>query len=176
MAVEVAGLLGWLAVRQGDLVATVYGDAAGQHGLPVKSGELHLERCLDAVFDATTPDAAPADLVGLLRFVARSVRRRAIVLVVCDETHASPELDAALRRLAVQHELLVVTVGDVDPVEVPRGVGSLHDLDAGSALPAWLRGDRRLHEQLLEARAADGARLHERLAALGIVHEHVGET
>ena len=80
-----AGLLGWLAVRQGDFVGVAHGDAGGQHGLPVRSGELHLERCLEAVHEAIRPEAAASDLVALLRFVARTVRRRTILLVVCDE-------------------------------------------------------------------------------------------
>src|SRR3954467_15844257 len=67
LAIEVAGLLGWLAVRQGDLVGAAYGDAEGAVTLPARSGELHLERCLTAIHDAITPDGAEGDLAGLLR-------------------------------------------------------------------------------------------------------------
>ncbi len=176
LAVEVAGLLGWLAVRQGDFVAVAWGDADAQHGLPPRSGELHLERCLSAVHDATRPDAGATDLPALLRHVARTVRRRTILLVVCDEEDAPPELTAALRRLVVQHEVLLVTVGDIDPVAVPVTSPAARDIDSERALPAWLRGDVRLMEELADARRDARSTFHSRVAAVGVVHEHVAES
>ncbi len=175
LAVEVAGLLGWLAVRQGDFVAAAWGDAAAQHGLPARTGELHLERCLASVHDAVRPDAAPTDLVALLRYVARTVRRRTILLVVCDEEEATPELTAALRRLVVQHEVHLVTVGDIDPVAVPVPAPAARDVDGDRALPTWLRGDARLIEELRVSRLDARQSFHTRVAALGVVHEHVAE-
>ncbi len=38
IAVELAGLVGWLASRQADLVGVVYGDAGDQRSLPPKGG------------------------------------------------------------------------------------------------------------------------------------------
>ena len=67
LAVFVAGVVGWLAVRHGDFVAAAYGDAAGQRYLAPSGGELGLERALAGVHDATRPDAAAADLEAVLR-------------------------------------------------------------------------------------------------------------
>jgi uncharacterized protein (DUF58 family) len=173
LAVEVAGMVGWLAVRQGDLVGAVYGDAVEQHGLPARSGEVHLERCLDGVHTAIRPDGPASDLVSVLRYVARTVRRRTILLVVCDEEEATPELTALLRRLLVQHEVLLVTVGDIDPVAVPLDSPGSLDLDLPGTLPSWLRGDLELMGELEAARAATKERFHRSVAGLGIAHEHV---
>src|SRR5436190_13304516 len=60
LAVFVAGLVGWLAVRHGDFVAAAYGDDAHQHLRPPASGETALERVLGETFDATTPTSAPS--------------------------------------------------------------------------------------------------------------------
>jgi uncharacterized protein (DUF58 family) len=171
LAVEVAGLLGWLATRQGDLVGTVYGDATGFHALPARSGELHLERCLSAVHDAIRLKGPDGDLVGLLGHVARTVRRRALVLVVCDEEESSAGLDAALRRLAVQHEVLVASIGDVDPVALPEGLRA-HDLDTGRRFPAWLREDAELTRELAEARATTEAAFRAALVRTRVTHEY----
>ncbi len=176
LAIEVAGLLGWLAVRQGDFVAAAWGDAAAQHGLPARTGELHLERCLASVHDAVHPDAAGTDLVALLRYVARTVRRRTILLVVCDEEDVTPELTSALRLLVVQHEVHLVTVGDVDPAAVPGRTVPAHDLDTDRSLPDWVRGDTLLMEELRLARLDARTSFHSRIAALGVTHEHVTET
>ena len=100
LAVMVAGVVGYLATRHGDLVAGVYGDAAGQPYLTPSGGELGLERILAGVHDATRPDAAASDLEAVLRFVARTVRRRTILVVVADDLHHHdrPRLGAAPAR------------------------------------------------------------------------------
>ena len=172
-ALEVAGLVGWLATRQADLVGVVYGDAAQQHALPPRAGELHLERGLTAIGAATRPEAAPADTAALLRHVARTHRGRAILVVVCDDEVATPELSAALRRAVVQHDVLVVTVGDLDPAAVPVGAPASSDVDSGWRLPDWVRDDALLTAELHAVRDERRRRLHDELAGLGLVHEHL---
>ena len=173
VAIEVAGTLGVLATRGGDLVGVVHGNADGQHGLRPATGDLNLERGLDAIHRAITPAGPTGDVVGLLRHVARTSRRRSIVLLVCDEEEVTPELAAALRRLVVQHELLVVTIGDVDPVTVPADTPRSIDVESGWALPAWMRADPELARQVEEDRRERRSRLEADLNALGIVHEHL---
>ena len=173
VAVEVAGIVGWLAVQHGDVTGAVYGDAERQHAVRARTGELHLERCLSAVHDAITPDAGATDLVALLTHLARSVRRRAIVLVVGDPETVTPELATALRRLVAQHQVLMVTIGDLDPVSVPPSAPVAHDIGDDRLLPSWVRGDPRLVAELREHRAAAEAAVHERLVGLGITHEHL---
>lgn len=173
VAAGVAGLVGWLASRQGDDVGLVFGDASGCHGRPARGGELHLERCLDAAHEATRPEAAASDVTALLRHVARTVRRRTILLLVCDVMDADDDFEKALRRLAVQHELLVVTVDDVDPVMLPASGRPAHDLLSRRRLPTWLRGDHQLQQELQEARHARRERLVDAVTRVGGTHEHV---
>jgi len=173
LAVFCAGLVGWLATRNGDLVGMVHGDAERQLALPFASGELHLERTLATAYDATTLQAGPSDVVAVLRAVARSVRRRTILLVVCDDDDGSPEPAQALRRLVVQHEVLLVSVGDVDPTGVRRRDGASVDIDTGRALPAWLREDPVLQAEYAAMVTAQDDRLRDVLESLGIVHERI---
>jgi uncharacterized protein (DUF58 family) len=118
VAVTTAGLFGYLAVRHGDLVTMAYGDTQECHLRPPARGELALERHLGAMYDATTPASAASDLSTLLEYVIRTVHRRTIMLVVADVLAVDDRLAAALRRLRVQHEVLLVTVGDLDPTSV----------------------------------------------------------
>ena len=184
LAVFVTGVMGYLAVRHGDLVALVYGDDRRQHARPPDNGELYLERLLGLVHDATTPDAGHSDLTAVLDYVARAIRRRAILVVVSDETTISDGLAESLRRLTAQHEVLFLTIGDLDPTlaagaAVAGGAGAprtLVDVDAGAEVPAWLRGDARLQQEYAALVAGQESQLHRRLDQLGVVHEQVRDT
>ena len=181
VAVIVAGIVGWLAVRHGDRVGLAHGDASGCHGVPPGAGELHLERCLAAAHDATEAVGGRSDLAGLLDHVARSVRRRTIVLVVCDAPSllaGAEEVERLLRRLAVQHELLLVTVGDRDPTRPtsPDARGRrrrLRDVDDGRTVPDWVAGDPRLAAEVGTLVADEASAARRLLDRVGVVHEHV---
>lgn len=181
LAALVAGVLGQLALGHGDRVGLVHGHAGGAAQLPPRTGEVHLERCLAAAHDATREDGPPGDLAGLLAHVVRTVRRRSIVVVVTDDVPlgAGGELPGgptgglatALRRLAAQHEPLLVTVADLDPTRAPAV--PLVDVASGARLPAWLADDPCLAGEYAAATAADAARLQRVLDRLGVPHERV---
>lgn len=173
LAVLVSGMMGLLAVGHGDLVGLVRGDAVRQHGHPVKGCELHLERLLGAAHDAITPDGPPADLAALLRHVVRTVRRRTILVVVSDETTISPAAADLLRRLTVQHEVLFLTIGDLDPTQPAVADRRLVDVDTAAEVPGWLRHDRVLRQELAALVGEEERQLRRRLDQLGVVHERV---
>jgi uncharacterized protein (DUF58 family) len=172
VAVTVAGLVGWLAVRHGDVVTCAYGDAGGCHGTRPSGRELDLERTLGALHDAMDVDGATADLTGLLRHVARTVRRRTIMLVVADDPTISDEVAAALRIAVAQHEVLYVHVADLDPSGA--GEGGLTDVVSRADLPEWARGDGRLMTAHAEAVAGEAEQRKAVLAGLGIPQVSVG--
>jgi uncharacterized protein (DUF58 family) len=176
LAVFVAGVMGYLAVRHSDMVALVHGDAENQHVRPPDTGELHLERLLATVHDAIRPDGPPSDLAAVLRYAARAIRRRTILVVVSDEPEVSAETADALRRLTAQHEVLFLTIGDLDPTAAATDGVPLRDLvdvDARSAVPDWLRSDARLAAEYAALVRAEEGGLRRRLDQLGVVHERV---
>lgn len=176
LAVFVAGLMGLLAVRHGDVVGLVRGDAVRRHTGPAKGGEVHLERLLGAAHDAITPSGPPADLDALLRHVVRTVRRRTILVVVSDETSISTESADLLRRLTAQHEVLFLTLGDLDPTQPAVADRRLVDVDTAAEVPGWLRHDRVLRRELAELLSSEEQQLRRRLEQLGVVHERVHNT
>ena len=109
--------------------------------------------------------------MALLHYTARVVHRRTILAIVSDEVAISEELADILRRLAAQHEILFVTIGDLDPTI--GGSGPLYDIDAEAEVPAWLRGDRRLRREYAALVGSEEDGLRRRLDQLGIVHERV---
>ncbi len=173
LAVLVSGLMGLLAVQHGDLVSLVHGDAAAQHAERPRGGELHLERLLARVHDAITPEAAPADLSALLRYVVRTVRRRTLLVVVCDDILVTEESADLLRRLSVQHEVLLLAIGDLDPTRPEVAGRDLVDVDSAAEVPGWLRHDRQLRAELAALVGEEEQRMRRRLDQLGVVHERV---
>ena len=171
LAVFVSGVVGWLAVRHGDTVAIAHGDAEHRHLRKAADTEVALEHGLAAIHEAITPMAPATDLLGLLRYVARTVRRRAILVIVSDSHAVDDELATALRRLAVQHEVLFVTLDDLDPT-LDAGRRGIVEVSTGRRLPVWLR-DQRLAEEYAAFAAAEDARMREVLDGLAIAYERV---
>ncbi|WP_323792811.1 DUF58 domain-containing protein [Nocardioides sp.] len=172
VAVFAAGVIGLAAVRHGDRVGLACGSGTEQHYLPPASGDLHLERCLQQVDETTTSSAGPADLGNLLGHVARSYRRRAMVVVVCDDLEIDDAALSALRRLVVQHEVIMLFIADLDPTRLGSDA-TVMDVDRGTALPDWVLRDAALADAYDEALALARLSLAERLATLGIVHATV---
>jgi uncharacterized protein (DUF58 family) len=184
LSVFVAGMIGYLATQHSDLVALVHGDAARQHARPPEGGELALERLLGTIHDATTVSSPPSDLASVLDYAKRAIRRRTIMVVISDDTTLSEETVTALRRLRAQHELLFVTIGDLDPTTPTRGrsgngarrtglLRRLVDIDTGREIPDWIRNDRQLHAQYTRLVTSEEQTLRKQLDRLGIVHERV---
>ncbi|WP_067439678.1 DUF58 domain-containing protein [Nocardioides jensenii] len=172
LAVMVSGVIGYLAVRHGDRVALAYGDATQTHQMPPASGELNLERRLSAIHDNTAPTSPASDLTGLLQYVARTVRRRTIMVVISDEYTIDTGLAAVLRRLAVQHEVLFVSIGDLDPTSIPS-TGNVVDIDSGNVVPEWARYDETLRREYAALLTGQATSMRRELDSLGIVHETV---
>src|SRR5690606_41247802 len=107
-------------------------------------------------------EPAPSDRAGLLASIVQTVKRRSIVVVVAGEQPLDEAEEKLLRRLQAQHDVLWVSIRDVDPVAPRRAV----DARTRWAVPAPLRGDKRVLAELAERRGrhegARAARLHRR--------------
>lgn len=171
LAVLTAGVIGSLAVGHGDHVQLVHGDADEQHTLPAESGDVHLERLLTRIDGAIGANAGRSDLTAVLRHAIRTVRRRTIAVVIADEPEIDEPTRALLARLAAQHEVLVVTISDLDPTTVlDRGVV---DVESGRVVSAWARGDEQVRAEVTAALVAADGRTRLTLDRLGIVGERV---
>jgi uncharacterized protein (DUF58 family) len=170
VALTVVGVLGYLAVRHGDEVSLLSGDSERTIRLPARSSENHLERVLRSI-DAANGLAGPrSDLDRTLRVVARAVRRRAIVVVITDDVVLGPEQTKLVRRLRAQHELIWVTVGDLDPLRYPGAVA----VDDGWAIPEALRTDRRLTAELTRSINDEIQARQVIFDELGVSHRRIG--
>lgn len=144
IAILVAGALGYLSLRHGDAVGLVTRSDGRVRHRPPRASEAYLETLLRMVQQETRLDADPSDPYALCSYLLRGIPGRSIVVVVGDDVEPAPDIDEALRSLRERHELLWITVGDLDLV---RGDGSgrdILDVEDASPVPSVLRSDRRL--------------------------------
>lgn len=119
IAVMVSGVMGYIVLKHGDLISLVAGDSEQNSYLPLKSDSTHLEHILQRINATSGSDTAKSNILVQLEYVARTMRRRMIMVVIADEIPYVDELRVLLRRLRVQHEIVWVTVADADLTAEP---------------------------------------------------------
>jgi uncharacterized protein (DUF58 family) len=177
IAVMAAGALGYIAATHGDTVSLVLGDESGTRALPSGGTEAHLEMLLRRIDARVSLDSARSDLVGVLDWVARGVRRRSMLLVVTDDVVLDERLTRLLRRLRAQHEIVWLTVGDADLMTRDGGGARAHDVydvHEMAGLPAYLRENRELRHEFDRADESLHDQTESGLRSLGISSERVG--
>jgi uncharacterized protein (DUF58 family) len=175
LVVLLTGALGFLTVRHGDDFSVVYGDAAQVRRIRPGGTEGALEHALRTVRSAIDETTAPSDRNALLRYTARNISRRTIVVILTDEAPLTPDTEHLLRRLKVQHDVLWMTVRDADPVrsESSRS-GHRRDVDTGWGIPDFVHGDAEVMAELAALEAADTAHRDDVLRRHEITHAEFG--
>ena len=146
VAILAAGTIGYIAIRHGDLVALVAGTEKKTDFVPGELTEAHLERLLQRIHSSTRLDGAKSNLRAQLEYVSRVFRRRMIVLVIGDDRALDEAEQKLVRRLAAQHEMLWLSVGDADLMRADWAQRDLYDVADASGVPTFLRENPRLRE------------------------------
>ncbi|WP_040284693.1 DUF58 domain-containing protein [Tessaracoccus massiliensis] len=165
LLVEAAATLAALALGHGDYIGTLHwNDGATAGGRP-STRAVQVEQLLAGLDAACRLDADDADLPRLLDATATALRRRSVVAVLCGDVEIDGELEARLRRLVAQHEVMLVAVPDLDPTADVGTVVGIHDR---RRLPRELLRDRHLREAWRADCAERAARRNAALARLSI--------
>ncbi|WP_029087981.1 DUF58 domain-containing protein [Brevibacterium album] len=189
LAILLAGIAGWFAVRGGDEVCLATGDGHRTRLSRPESSEAGLEHLLRRILSQRgTADAQT--VLDHLAWLSTRLRRRHLLVVVSDEIDLDEDCLRLLRRLTAHHELLWLTVAEADPLALAAEGGTPYDavaalqaaggngvrVPAGAHVPAGLTPDARLREEFARAEEQRRARTHRVLRAAGAVHETVGRT
>ncbi|KDA05188.1 hypothetical protein DC31_04225 [Microbacterium sp. CH12i] len=170
LAILATGALGILAMRHGDDFSVVYGDAEQVRRRAPGRSEGALEHALRTIDAAITQSTAPSDRDALLSYVARTMARRMIVVVVTDEAPVTDETERMLRRMRVQHDVLWVTLRDANPVLDHASHTVRSDVNTRWDVPDFVHGDPEVLGELLAQQESDAARLASLLDRLEISH------
>ncbi|MFK0001037.1 DUF58 domain-containing protein [Paenarthrobacter sp. NPDC090522] len=175
LAIQAAGVVGYLACRHGDDVGLLHGSVEATRYLPPRSGEHHLERLLREVQEAVRPEGPASALAGQLDYALRYLKGRLLVVGVADEFLPDARTEELLRRLRVRHEVLWITIKDADLAGEERGRSS-RDVGQGFAIPKALVDSSEVRQAYTEAMARRDAQRRDVFRRLGIAEEHVGSS
>lgn len=175
IAVEAAGVLGYLACRNGDDVGLLHGTETSTRYLPPRAGDHHLERLLREVQSAVSPHGPASALAQQLDYALRFLKGRLLVVGVADEFLPDQHTVELLRRVAARHEVLWLTIRDAELVSDATAPSS-RDLGTGSMIPAALAADPDVRKAYLAAMHQREERRRELFRVLGIAEEQVGSS
>lgn len=170
LAIQIAGSLGYLALRHGDAVGLVTRSDGRVRHRPPRSSEGYLETLLRSVQGEIRLDAEPSDPVSLVSYLVRGVPNRSIIVIVGDDVEPDPMVDEGLRGLREKHELLWITVADLDLIAGDGSGRGLLDVEDGSPIPTVLRTDRKLATMYADRTNARISAQHAYFRARGISH------
>jgi uncharacterized protein (DUF58 family) len=147
IAVMTAGVIASIAQKHGDPVGLTAGDSDHIKHLPLKESRPHVERMLQYINNNTTLDAPASDLLHVLDYVRRTIKRRMMLIVISDNLQFAHTQQDLLKRMAAQHELMFIAIDDVDPDDVNWSGKALYDVDQPSVLlPQYIRSQRTIEE------------------------------
>lgn len=170
VAVMAAGVVGYIALKHGDLVGLVAGDSARTQYFPLKGSNPHLERLLQHIHSTISLKSASSNLLSQLEYVARSMRRRMMLIVISDDIELTDQYEQVLRRLRAQHEIMWLSIGDASGLEAAR---EFHDIDDFALLPHFVRADKKLKQAFESRETQQISDNQRRLERLGIVGQRI---
>ncbi|MGM7699883.1 DUF58 domain-containing protein [Microbacterium sp. A84] len=170
LAVLATGVLGILALRHGDDFSVVHGDSERIRRRAPGRSEGALEHALRTIDQTISTATAPSDRDALLSFVARTIARRCIVVIITDDAPVTDESERMLRRLRVQHDVLWITLRDADPVLDHTSHAARADVYTRWAVPDFVHGDTEVLGELLAQSQADAEHRTRLLDRLEISH------
>lgn len=173
IAILAAGTLGYIAIRHGDLVALVAGTDGKTEFVAGELTESHLERILQRIQSSTRLDGARSNLVTQLSYVHRVFRRRMIVVVIADDRELGDDEQKVVRRLAAQHEMLWLSVGDADLMRADWAQREMYDVADSSGVPSFLRESPHLRAAFAQSVVATAERSDELFESLSISSRRV---
>lgn len=164
LAVELAAVLALAAVRNNDRVGLVLFTDRVEHVVRPRKGRRHALRLLRDLL-AAVPEGRGTRVGAASEYVAKMLGHKAIVFLVSD--FVDPDLEGPLKRLALRHDVVAVTVEDPGEQTLPDiGLARFSDPETGEVVDVDT-GDARVRAAFDERVGSERAareRLFRRLA------------
>jgi len=183
VAAEIAALLAFSAVANGDRVGLVVFTDRVERFVPPRKGRRHALRLLSEILQARHASRRTS-LTAALEFLRKAMRRRTVAFLLSDFIDPSPSptpspsaasvaafpFERALRVAARKHDVVPVRLTDrLEAALPPAGLAWLEDPETGAVVRADL-ADRAVRERLQSAVAEEEQRLAALFSRLRLDH------
>ena len=176
VALAACEAIAWLSVARGDQIGLVAGDDERVRFMPARSGNAHAETLLRRIEEDITLASPHANVPKLLARVRTVTRRRSLIVIVTDSTQptATRETDDLIKSLSVRHQVILISIEDVDPTTLEKGT-EVVDVNEGP-LPDFLLRDSQLAGQAANVVAMRRAAVKQMLDQRGVIHVDVSSS
>lgn len=138
LALNVGGVLGYLAAKNGDNVGAVYNRNGYIQYHQLRTGMQNIERIL-TIYDRENFEGWEADLEKSLSYITKNIKRKMVVFIISDAIGIRDISESTLKKLAVQHDVLFVQIGDAKYTD-----GIAYNLDKSAYIPEYITGNKKL--------------------------------
>jgi len=145
IALDVGGMLGYLAGKNGDNIGALYNRNGLIQFYQLRTGLYNVERILSA-YDKEEFSGYEGNLEKSLDYIIKNIKRKMIVFVITDVAGIHKISENTLKRLTCQHDVLFISIGDANLTD-----GKSFDMDGDSYVPDYISGNKKLMQ--LEADA-----------------------
>lgn len=149
VAAELAALLAFSAVKNGDRVGLILFSGEVEHYVPPKKGRKHVLRLISEILSYEAKGRGTS-VSEALTYLQRVTSRKTIAFLLSDFQTPPHQFDKPLRIVARRHDLVPIIIRDEMEAELPRiGLVLVEDLETGAT--TWLdtssRGVRRAYAE-----------------------------
>ena len=176
VALTACEAIAWLSVARGDQIGLVAGDAERVRFMPARSGNAHAETIMRRIEEDITLSSPHSDVPKLLARARTVTRRRSLIVIITDATQPEPTRlsDDLIKSLSVRHQVLLVSVQDIDPTSLEEGT---HVVDVNEGpLPDFLLRDSQLAGEAANLVAMRRYAVAQLLDKRGVIRVDVGSS
>lgn len=161
------GTAAYIACKNGDYVGSVFNKNGMIEYGQLRTGIVNLERLLTS-YDRAVFNEESGDLDKSLNFILKNIRRKMIIFVITDAAGIKNVSDNTLKKLRIMHDVLFVSVSDVDFTSGPA-----YDFDKSEHIAPFFAGNKKLNELELEIKKEIYMENEKKLMRNGIVFTEI---
>lgn len=171
-----AGVISYIANKNGDLVGITFGNIAGNTRFALKEGAAHIENFLNKYEKSISTDAGNSDINALLSYISKNFRERMFLFIVTDVHGVLQISEDLLRRLRVRHEIMAIMIEDVSFTDPKFKNDVAIDVVDRTSLPRFMRANRKLKNAEAAFREESCKKVEHSLKKLGIMSCRISST
>ncbi|MCL2383905.1 MAG: DUF58 domain-containing protein [Oscillospiraceae bacterium] len=141
VALMSAGILAYLANKNGDYIGAIYNKKDKVKYYPFKTGLYNIERII-ANYEKDIEEESSPSIEETLEHVMKHIKKKTIMLIFTDVEGMDGLSESILRKVSMIHDVMIVNVNDA----YMTGIEDNYDVDNSFYIPELIAKDTNLFE------------------------------